>query len=692
MKMKLITVVLCGVFTGVDAAAPADSLPQARQVFTASIKPLLKTHCIQCHDKRGDNTSDVILSQFNKVDSLLADPELTRRILDALDSGAMPPEDESRLMGDQRQSAVTALQVLLRLAKTDDSDVTHTPVRRMTRFQYNNAVQDLLQLDVEVFTLTERMMREYGNYYQPASGKMPDQVTVGSRPLGKSQLIERRLGGVTPYPQDLRAEHGFDTQADHLTLSPLMLESFMKLGLSIVHSPDFNRQHCGIWDSLFEPPTGSPLQAEIENRLREFLTRAFRRTIDPPVLARYVAFAQRRIRSGSDFTEAMKAVVAAALASPQFFYLYDTDPQLTASVDDYELASKLSFFLWGSIPDQELIDLAANGELHRMDVLSAQVDRMLDSELSKRFCDSFPAQWLQLERIISSAPDPKSYADFYFSKYNVSMHMMIEPLLLFETVLVENQSILQFIDSDFSYRSGVLSAWYNPESKVPVQGPVTLKFRRVPVSDRRQGGMFTNAAVMTMTSNATETQPITRGAWFATVMLNTPPKPPPANVPLLAADPETVKTATLRERFAVHQANATCAACHQRIDPLGFALENYDPVGMWRDTYRHGQAVDSSGTLLGKHEFTNVVEFKDAMLLEKDRFTKALAGHLMSYALGRKLGYSDAFVLDDIVTRTAAADYRFRSLIKSVVLSESFNPAGADESVMREPLVRGESK
>jgi hypothetical protein len=195
----------------------------------------------------------------------------------------------------------------------------------------------------------------------------------------------------------------------------------------------------------------------------------------------------------------------------------------------------------------------------------------------------------------------------------------------------------------------------------------------VPVKDRRQGGVITNAAVMTMTSNATRTQPITRGAWIAGVILNDPPKPPPADVPLLEDKPKSgEENLTLRERFAAHRKHASCAGCHQRIDPLGFALENYDAAGLWRETYSNGRTVDASGKLLSKHEFTNIVEFKDALLAEKDRFTRAFAAHLLSYALGREMGAADSLALEKIVTETAAADYRFQSLIKEIVLSRPF--------------------
>jgi hypothetical protein len=378
----------------------------------------------------------------------------------------------------------------------------------------------------------------------------------------------------------------------------------------------------------------------------------------------------------------MKSIAAATISSPRFLYLYDTsgEGKTAETIDDFELASRLSFFLWGSLPDQTLLDLAAAGELKRSKILDAQFDRMLKDRKLKRFCDSFPSQWLQLERIISSVPNRKQYPDFYFSKYRDSMHMMMEPLLLFETVLIENQSITQLIDSDFTYRSSLLEEAYKELGTKSVNGKkkggggvTVLNFHRVPVTDRRNGGVITNAAVMTMTSGPERTQPITRGAWVAAVIFNNPPEPPPADVPALGEKPaEGEEHLTLRERLSMHRERADCKGCHEQIDPLGFALENYDPIGVWRNKYENGRDVDMAGTLFRKHKFSDVIEFKDAMLAEKDRFIRGLAGHLLSFGLARELTASDQLALNRIAEATAADDYRIRTLLKQVVLSKPF--------------------
>ena len=637
---------------------------------------MLRQHCIQCHGQSGPPSGNVNLLELLTGDRLQHDLELLSKLVGALDSGAMPPPGMPPVEPELRAQAVVELKELRRVAVIAQKAFPRTPIRRMNRFQYNNAVQDLFELEVDVFALPERMLRGYG-YFHPETGKMPDRLKAGSRPLGKSQLIDKRLAGVAPFPQDLRAEHGYDNRGDHLTLSPLLLESFLRLSQSIMESSDFDVKASRAWLRLFAaPPESQDGDVWARDSLRSLLTRAFRRPVDDATLDRYTAYVKGRLDSGDSYTASMKAAASSVLASPRFLYLYERSSSAEAPerIDDLELASRLSFFLWGSIPDETLLNLAADGSLGQPDVLRRQVDRMLRDARVKRFCDSFPAQWLQLERIVSAVPDRQKYPDFYFAKFRSSMHMMLEPLLLFETILIENRSILELIDSDFSYRSELLESWYEDGTRPAKVPPVAIPFRRVAITDRRQGGVITNAAVMTMTSNPVRTQPITRGAWIAGVIFNDPPDPPPANVPPLPEAEETpaARDLTLRERFAAHRAQPECAGCHAEIDPLGFALETYGPTGVWRDAYENGREVDASGELFGRHEFDDVVGLKDAILAEKPRFARAFAAHLLAFALGRELAPSDEPALDRIVLRTARADYRFHTMIREVVLSDPF--------------------
>lgn len=650
--------------------------------------PFFQTYCFACH-ANGKSEGDVDLSGFASARSR-HDAELLQQLIDTLETREMPPRENRQPAGDELDQTLTLLRSLLRDSDLGPVAYVRTPIRRMNRFQYDNAVTDLFELNCIVFPLPERTMRIHKDYFKPESGKMPDSVHVGNRQLGKSQLIEPRLGGVAPFPQDLRADHGFDNRGDHLSLSPLLMEEFLKLGESITQSPDFGPKRVGIWDSFFAPPADTAdIDQTVRERLRRFLTKAFRGPIEPESLDRYASFVSRSIGSGTDFTAAMKGAAAAAISSPRFLYLYDRFADDSAAsddnaqaikprpIDDRELAERLSFFLWGSLPDETLLELASKGALGQPASLEQQIDRMLRDKKLKRFCDSFPAQWLQLDRIVSSLPDPDQYPDFYFLKYLASMHMMLEPLLLFETVLIEDLPITQLIDPDFTYRSTKLNAAYGQlaSNKLgPPNDEVTiLTFRRIPIEDHRLGGVITNAAVMTMTSGPLRTKPITRGAWVASVIFNDPPKPPPADVPPLdaTAHPEASQL-TLRQMLAAHRERADCRGCHEQIDPLGFALENFDPVGRWRDAYDQGAAVDPSGSLFHQHPFADVVEFKAAILQNKDRFCRALATHLLSFALARPLGTADRLAIDRIAASVAADGYKMKTLIRQIILSEPF--------------------
>ena len=652
----------------------------------AEVLEVFQKSCVQCHGKEGKVKGKVNLLEVADLNHLKGDPELLQEIIDVIDFEEMPPEDEPQLGVGERKQLLADLEALRLEAVSAKKSFAPTPIRRMNRFQYHNAVQDLFDLKCTVFSLPERMIRDHKGYFKPASGKMDDLVRVGSRPLGKSQLIEPRLAGVAAFPQDLRAEHGFDTQADHLSMSPLLMESFLKLGQSITGSKEFGPKWVGIWKQFFVLDRRDKREVEVvvRERIQKFLRKAFRGRIESQVVERYARFVNGQLDRGVDYTDAMKSVAAAIIASPKFLYLYD-GPGHDGKVDGFELASRLSFFLWGSLPDDELLKAAESGELLKEEVLQKQFERMLHDPKLKRFCDTFPAQWLQLDRIISSVPDPKKFPEFYFSAYRDSMHMMMEPLLLFETVLIENLPVTEFIDASFTYRSGHLEESYGKlgQPNKTRRGQVgVLDFHRVPVTDRRLGGVITNAAVMTMTSGPERTQPITRGAWLAGVIFNNPPEPPPADVPSLGEKPsDGEEHLTLRERLSIHRERADCRGCHEQIDPLGFALENFNAIGKWREKYDNDRKVDMEGVLFRKHKFNNVVEFKDAILAEKERFVRGLAGHLMSFSLGRELGPADQIALDGIVDKTGGREYRMKALLREVIFSEPFlSKAGEAEN------------
>ncbi|HIG84396.1 MAG TPA: DUF1592 domain-containing protein [Verrucomicrobia bacterium] len=462
-------------------------------------------------------------------------------------------------------------------------------------------------------------------------------------------------------------------------LSKLQIEEIAKGNQDVA-----KEEIVGRWkrDNDEEPELKQPIERIAHERIRKFLLRAFRSPADTKTLNLYTEYFDKQYKKSGDFTTSMKDVVSGALASPRFIMVHDEASGVSSNYDSFNLATRLSFFLWSSIPDDELLVLAGEGKLQNSEVIGEQVDRMLNDRRVKNFCDSFAPQWLKINNLVSASPDFKTHRDYYFGgddkiSYKRGMHMMLEPLLNFETVFIENRPIMELIDSDFTYRSHLLEEWY--QGRAATYGiNVNLRdinFTRTPLKDRRYGGVITTGAVMVMTSGPFRSLPITRGSWVSSVIFNDPPEPPPDDVPDLKADDTTLKEQglTVRQKLNQHREDSRCASCHQKIDPLGFALENYDLLGRWRDEYRTGLKVDASGILFGKHAFKDVVGFKDAVLAEKDLFAKAFIKHLLSYGLGRELTLIDRFAVDEITKASKKDNYKLRNIIKYTVVHPIFN-------------------
>jgi hypothetical protein len=286
--------------------------------------------------------------------------------------------------------------------------------------------------------------------------------------------------------------------------------------------------------------------------------------------------------------------------------------------------------------------------------------------------------------LITAVPDFERFEPYYArigcEQWKLGLQTMVEPLLLFESIMVEDRSIMLLVDSNYSYRTSEMDSWYRPgvpfggkknRNRFGTQGVV---YRRVPVNSRREGGVITCAATLAMNSSPLRTSPITRGAWVAGVIFNKPPPPPPDIVPEIEADDAKIEAGgqTLRQRLIAHQVNPSCVSCHQKIDPLGFALENYDAVGRWRDKYRSGLPIDASGQLFGRAKFTDVVGLKDAILANPDWFMRAFSEQLLSYALGRELELADKPAVDKILREASAARGRFSAVVQAVASSYPF--------------------
>ena len=431
---------------------------------------------MKCHG--GDKVKGKVnLKEIGNARQFLGKPALIKELIDVLDAGDMPPEDEPQLKPADRAELLTTLKAMLRTAASGQA-AKRNPPRRLNRFQYNNAVRDLFQLNRNVFALSEKLMTRETIYLN--APKMPDRVNARSHALNPS-------GGLTevkPFPQDLRASHGFDNQANQLTLSPLLLDAFFRLSVSIIDSPDFNENTVGIWNTFSSPRRGPDLPRNAPAHCRVPATRLPR-----PGGAGHARTLHRlrawQMKQELSFTDTMKKVASAALSSPLFLYHYQsTDPKQRS----FALASNLSFFLWASTPDAELLQLAERGELAKPEVMEKTIDRMLADPKVERFLDSFPSQWMQLENILAATPDPKQHRYFSLDKQNpASLQMLIEPLLLFDSVFVENRPITELVLPEYSYRSDFLKDWYTSDLKPTLPDVSDMVTANREIDERKRG-------------------------------------------------------------------------------------------------------------------------------------------------------------------------------------------------------------
>jgi hypothetical protein len=392
------------------------------------------------------------------------------------------------------------------------------------------------------------------------------------------------------------------------------------------------------------------------------------------------------LKRGESFQQAMKSVVAGILASPRFLYIIERKRDATKEepLTPHELATRLSFFFWSSIPDEELLEKARSGDLVKPGVYVAQVKRMLEDRRSKALAENFARQWLRLDQLITAVPDFDRFEIYYSRRgceqWKFGLQTMVEPLLLFESIMVEDRSIMLLVDSNYSYRSDELQSWYKDEVPFGKRAnrdrfnTEAQSYRRRTLDTRREGGVMTSTAALTMTSSPLRTNPIRRGAWVATVIFNKPPPPPPDVVPEIESDDAVIEATgqTLRQRLIAHQENQSCISCHRKIDPLGFALENYDAIGRWRDNYSSGLAIDATGELFGKLKFKDVVGLKDILLENPEWFMRAFSEHLLSYALGRELDLSDKPAVDQIVRQVIAEHGKFSTVVSEIASSYPF--------------------
>jgi hypothetical protein len=396
-----------------------------------------------------------------------------------------------------------------------------------------------------------------------------------------------------------------------------------------------------------------------------FASRAWRRPAENSEVDKVMTLYSSAQKDGLSFEASVKLAMKAVLVSPYFLFRGEiqpdpNNPESVHPIDEYALASRLSYFLWSSMPDQELTDLAAHKKLRSQ--LDAQVRRMIASPKASAFVENFAGQWLEIRNLKFVEPDRDQYPGF---DENLRNAMLKETDLFFASILHEDRSVLDFLNANYTFVNNRLAKLYG---MADVTGD---EFQRVSLVGTPRRGVFTQASILTITSNPTRTSPVKRGKWVLEELLGTPPPPPPPVVPELKNDGQPV-TGTLREQMVQHRADPTCASCHARMDPIGFGLENFDGIGAWRD--KEGEfAIDSSGKLVSGETFNGPAELSGILATAKrDFFVRCLTEKMITYALGRGTEYYDRAAIEKITADLAKNQYKISTLILDVVKSLPF--------------------
>jgi hypothetical protein len=623
-----------GVADAARAANPAEKTsatpqqPEGKTAFSREVPPLLLEYCVTCHGgakPRGQLPLDQLAQKPDFAKNIVA----WEKVLTVLRGGDMPPPGRKRPEPAVFQRAAAAIDAELeRTYARLPRDPGRVTIRRLNRVEYRNTIRDLMGVDY------------------PATEELPSD-DVG---------------------------YGFDNIADVLSLAPVHLEKYLAAAEKIVSEVFLDvkrRERFLSWRGDARNPREAARRI-----LTEFARRAYRRPVSPQEVERLLQLVDKARQDGDGPEEALQVAFKAVLVSPHFLFRIERDPApdekrplpLPAEryvpgvypISEYELATRLAYFLWSSMPDEELFQLADKGQLRQN--LDAQVKRMLQSPKSRALVENFAGQWLQLRNLSSIMIDPK-----LFPRYDAFMResMQRETEMYFEYILREDRSILEFLDSDYTFLNERLARHYGIEG---VQG---LEMRLVKLPDRRRGGILTHASILTVTSNPTRTSPVKRGKFILENILGTPPPPPPPDVPELDNDKNAVLTGSLRQRMEKHRENPGCAVCHVKMDALGFGLENFDAIGAWR-TKDGSFEIDPSGTLPDGTTFRNPAELRQALLQQADQFRRCLAEKLLTYALGRGLEPTDNVFLREIVAQTKQGGDRFSALILAIVHSDPF--------------------
>ncbi len=622
--------------------------------FEADVLPFIERYCFDCH-QAGSNRGNVAFDGIFEGDRDSIDQSTWGRVADALRSGTMPPKGRVRPNASEREAIDQWISQDIFSCNVTETDPGRVTLRRLNRVEYDHTIRDLFGF--------------------------ASDLNLGST-----------------FPADDVGE-GFDRIGDVLTIPPILMEKYLAAADRALEQAIQSPQ---VWARIMNPvadtiplslrkPTfavrsepikriGRPgsvapivvdpeiaLLGRVHEILRAFADRAFRRPATQDELSRLVGLVESARNEGDDLDHAIRYALEAILISPHFLFLVEegmegVDAKRPQPVNDFALASRLSYFLTSSLPDHQLYQLAVRGELRRQENLAKEVERLLCRDQSRAIVEGFVVQWLQIGALREVTPDPMRFPDFDESLRSA----MIEETCRFAGAIIqEDRSMLDFLNADFSFVNDRLARHYG------IEGVKGREFRRHSMTAFRRGGILTQASFLTISSNPTRTSPVKRGKWVLETILGLSTLPPPEGVEGLKTANGVTPSGTIRQQLEQHRLNPACATCHDRMDPIGFGLENFDAIGAWR-TLDEGQPIDASGMLPGGEQFVGPSGLRDALKSREESFVRSLAEKLLTYAIGRGLQPSDRCFVDAIVRETRRDGDRFSSLVRAIVASPTF--------------------
>lgn len=629
MRFWALTFFLSGL--AVFAASPEEE-------FVKEIRPILEKHCYECHNSE-KHKGDLNLAVFETLDQVKAVPEVWANVMERVQAFEMPPPGKNDLKGDQPPKLLRFLRQLPQPENTDCTKLAsdrsanfyrgYVMSRRLNRAEYNNTIQSLFGVRIDVTDLL------------PADGG----------------------GG-----------EGFDTTGNALFISTIHIENYMAaadrvLGAILTNKPnrlsaDFKAARAQLLINA-----ESPAKKSARDHARAVLTRfqrlAYRRPADTNEVERSLQLFDRVYLRGDGFVPAVRLALKSVLISPNFVFLAEPEPaeRGVLPLGAIPLASKLSYFLWSTMPDETLLALAESGEFLKPEVYHAQIKRMLADPKAAALGERFALQWLEIERLGSEVnPDAKKFPEFTPA---LQESMRREVATTFNYIFNNDRSLLELLDADYAFVNDRLAAIYQ------IAGVSGNDLRKVSLKTKDRGGVTGMAAVHALTSYPLRTSPVLRGRWVLEALLGEKVPPPPPDVPALEEAAKDAHNLSMREQLKIHRLKAECAGCHDRMDPLGFGLENFDNLGRWRDSYDN-IPVDAKGTLSSGESFTGPDGLKKVLMDRKDQVMKHLARKMTGYAYGRELNRFDECVVDKCLENLKQNNFRPSMLVETIAASYPF--------------------